>query len=154
MSDETHMKRCVSVQEHGSTDLSTGQLVCRRFLSQSEASSPGRDRRDVRRETGRRLRSPAHRGGQAPSVYSALWRAVYIRRVLTLTLCLSGCLRDLMALQHLRFELLKLLQNFGYTVSLLQAIWVSTPVLVLAGIFNLVVVFILRQLCLIVLVTF
>ncbi len=69
---EMHMKRCVSVQEHGSADPSTGQLVCRRFLSQSEACSPGRDRRDVRRETGHGLRSPAHRRGQASSVYSAL----------------------------------------------------------------------------------
>ncbi len=69
---ECVLKRCVSVQEHGSADPSTGQLVCRRFLSQSEACSPGRDRRDVRRETGHGLRSPAHRRGQASSVYSAL----------------------------------------------------------------------------------
>ncbi|XP_016094742.1 voltage-dependent T-type calcium channel subunit alpha-1I-like [Sinocyclocheilus grahami] len=43
-----------TVKEHGSADLSTGELVCRSVLPQSEASSPGRDRREERRETGHR----------------------------------------------------------------------------------------------------
>ncbi|XP_016313568.1 voltage-dependent T-type calcium channel subunit alpha-1I-like, partial [Sinocyclocheilus anshuiensis] len=41
-------------KEHGSADLSTGELVCRSVLPQSEACSPGRDRREERREMGHR----------------------------------------------------------------------------------------------------
>lgn len=73
MCDETHMNHCVSVQvEQGSTDLSTDVVVCRSFHPPSEACSPGRDRGDVRCETGHQLQSPAHRGGLTPSVCSAV----------------------------------------------------------------------------------
>ncbi|RXN32551.1 voltage-dependent T-type calcium channel subunit alpha-1I-like protein [Labeo rohita] len=49
-------------EEQGSADLSTDEVVCRRFLPPSEVSSPRQDRRDVRRETGLQLWSPAHCG--------------------------------------------------------------------------------------------
>ncbi|XP_073707811.1 voltage-dependent T-type calcium channel subunit alpha-1I [Garra rufa] len=48
--------------KQGSADLSTEEILCRSLLPPSEVSSPGRDRRDKRREMGHQLLSPAHRG--------------------------------------------------------------------------------------------
>ncbi|XP_052414542.1 voltage-dependent T-type calcium channel subunit alpha-1I-like [Carassius gibelio] len=67
LTDDISLDEHSDCKEHGSTDRSTDELVGRSFLPRSEASSPGRDRRDVRHETSHHRADDSGGDGQASS---------------------------------------------------------------------------------------
>ncbi|XP_059353762.1 voltage-dependent T-type calcium channel subunit alpha-1I-like [Carassius carassius] len=69
LTDDISLDEHSGCKEHGSTDLSTDELVCRSFLPQSEASSPGRDRQNVRHETSHHRAGGSGGDGQTSSPF-------------------------------------------------------------------------------------